>query len=86
MTCIGAHNVIRSTAYHAQRPQIQLILFSGRIIGCLQCDKSANKLKIADFFQTKGMFVVLMKTLYALIQPHSDPCLILSSRYVSVLL
>lgn len=42
--------------------------------------------QIILFFLIKAIFVVLMKTLYAFIQLHSDSCLFWSSRYVFVLL
>lgn len=81
MTWIGVHNAIISTAYHAAANTKDLFQ--------LHHDWMFTMCEIREhtfFFFLIPMFVVLKKTLYALIQQHSDPCLLLSSRYVSVLL
>lgn len=78
MTWTGADKAIVSAAHHAH-----LLLFC---FSRLDERDTINQVKQIDFTWGKVMLAVLTKTLYALIQPCSEPCLLLSPRYVSVLL
>ena len=71
MTWIGVHNAIISTAHHAKGLKFNLFF----IIGISNISNQVKTMRKCDFIEMNVMFAVLMKTLYALIQQHNDPCL-----------